>query len=274
MLKRTLRSTPRALLALIIGIGFIVPLWITLCTSLDTPADVFTFPPHLWLDFQWGVYQKAWGMFHWMIYFRNTILIAVMTIALSLTTSVLAAYSLSFLNFRGRDLVFTLILIVFMIPGETYLIPNFVIIAKLKLVDTLISQVLPYGATAFGIFLLRQFFLTIPKDYFEAARMDGCGHLRFLWSIALPLSRPILFTISLYIFIGCWNSLLWPLMVTQSESAQPIEVAVANYLTTNSADWQGLSAASIFTTLPIIVVYLFLQKYIIRGISRGDGVRM
>ncbi|GMA65456.1 hypothetical protein GCM10025859_58960 [Alicyclobacillus fastidiosus] len=264
---------PRSFMALICGLGFLVPLYITLCTSLDAPAHVFTFPPHLTLDFNWSAYRDAWHMYQWLDYFRNTILIAVFTILISLVTSMLAAYALSFIKFRGRNFVFTLVLLVMMIPGETQLIPNFVIMAKLGLVDTIAAQVLPYGASAFGIFLLRQFFLSLPKDYWEAARVDGCGHLRFLWSIAVPMCRPILFTIALYSFIGCWNSLIWPLMVTQSPKAQPIEVALATFLTSNSADWQGLSAAAIFTTLPVVIVYILLQKHIIRGISRGDGIR-
>lgn len=273
MMTMKWKGIPRAVLALFVGLAFLVPLYVTLCTSLDTPAHVFTFPPHLWLDFQWSVYQKAWTEFHWLMFFRNTVLIAVMTIVIALATTILAAYALSFIQFRGQNVVFSLVLLVLMIPSEAHLIPNFVIMAKLHLVDTLIAQVIPYGATAFGIFLLRQFFLSLPKDYWEAARLDGCGHLRFLWSIAIPLCRPVLFTLALYIFIGCWNSLIWPLMVTGNPNVQPVEVALATFLNQDSSDWQGLSAAAIFTTAPIIIVYLFLQKHIIRGISRGDGIR-
>ncbi|MCY0902774.1 MAG: ABC transporter permease subunit, partial [Firmicutes bacterium] len=98
-------------------------------------------------------------------------------------------------------------------------------------------------------------------------------HLRFLWLIAIPLCRPVLITLALYIFIGTWNSLIWPLMVAQNPSVQPIELALANFLTSNSSDWQGLSAASMFATLPIIVLFLFLQRHIIRGVSRGEGIR-
>lgn len=211
-------------------------------------------------------------MFRWLMYFGNTVLMAAITIAISLTTSVMAAYALSFIEFRGREVIFSLILLVMMIPGEAHLIPNFVLLAILHLLDTYAAQILPYCVSVFGIFLLRQFFLSLPKDYWEAARIDGCGHLRFLWSIALPLCRPILFTISLYIFIGSWNSLMWPLMVTQSHTVQPVEVALARFLDNNSVDWRRLSAASVFTTAPVIILFLLLQKYIIRGISRGEGI--
>lgn len=272
-MMKTWKQILRVFVSLLVGLGFMLPLYFTLTTSLDTPAHVFTFPPHLMLDFNWDVYRQAWGMFHWLVYFRNTVVIAILTIVLALATTILAAYAFSFIHFRGRNLVFTLVLLVLMIPSETHLIPNFVIMAKMGLVDTIAAQVLPYGATAFGIFLLRQSFQTIPRDYWEAARVDGCGHFRFMRSIAVPLSRETLITIALYIFIGCWNSLIWPLMVTQSVGVQPIELALTTFLTTNSSDWQGLSAASIFSTLPIIVIYVILQKYVIWGISRGEGVR-
>jgi len=263
----------RTVAAVVIGLLFLFPIYITLCTSLDTPAHVFTFPPHLTLDFNWSVWVKAWHLYNWLQFFFNTVTIALVTIAIALTTSILAAYALSFIRFRGQEVVFATILVVLMIPGETFLIPNFVIMANLHLVDTLTAQILPYGASAFGIFLLRQFFLSLPRDYMEAAKIDGCGHLRFLWSIAIPLCRPVLITLALYIFIGTWNSLIWPLMVAQNPSVQPIELALANFLTSNSSDWQGLSAASMFATLPIIVIFLFLQRYIIQGVSRGDGIR-
>ncbi|KYP81300.1 carbohydrate ABC transporter permease [Ferroacidibacillus organovorans] len=267
------RRYVRALISLGIGLSFLFPLYIALVTSLDTKADVFQFPPHLTLDGRLGVYVRAWNMFPWMMYFGNTLFIAFVTILIALATSVLAAYALSFIEFRGREWVFSLILVVMMIPSEAHLIPNFVILAMMNLIDTYWAQILPYGASVFGIFLLRQFFLSLPKDYWDAARIDGCGHLRYLWSVALPLSRPILFTVSLYIFIGSWNSLMWPLMVTQSHNVQPVEVALAHFLDNNSVDWRRLSAASLFTTMPVILLFLLLQRYIIRGISRGEGIQ-
>lgn len=269
---RQAKDLPRHIIALAVGLSFLWPLYIAVVTSLDTKADVFQFPPHLTFDWQWQVYVQAWEMFRWLMYFGNTILMAAITIVISLTTSVMAAYALSFIEFRGREVIFSLILLVMMIPGEAHLIPNFVLLAILHLLDTYAAQILPYCVSVFGIFLLRQFFLSLPKDYWEAARIDGCGHLRFLWSIALPLCRPILFTISLYIFIGSWNSLMWPLMVTQSHTVQPVEVALARFLDNNSVDWRRLSAASVFTTAPVIILFLLLQKYIIRGISRGEGI--
>lgn len=263
----------RAIIALAIGVIFLLPIYITLTTSLDQPAHVFTSPPHFGLDFNWSVWVHTWKQNNWMLYIANTVIIAIGTILIALSTTILAAYALSFIKFRGQTVAFTMVLLVLMIPRETFLIPNFVTMAKLHLVDTRLAQILPYGSTAFGIFLLRQFFLSLPRDYWEAASLDGCGHLRFLWSIALPLCRQVLFVIVLDIFIGCWNSLIWPLMVTNSPKAQPIEAALAQYLTQNASDWQGLSAAAMFATIPMIILYVLFQRQIVRGISRDGGIR-
>ncbi|QQE79150.1 carbohydrate ABC transporter permease [Alicyclobacillus sp. SO9] len=272
-MKTHISPALRAVFALLVGLAFLLPLYFTLVTSLDTKADIFTFPPHLTFDWQWSVYAKAWSMFRWPMYFANTLLIAGVTIVLALTTSVLAAYALSFVRFRGRTFIFSLILLVLMIPNEAQLIPNYLTLAVVHLTDTYWAQILPYGASVFGIFLLRQFFLSFPKDYWDSVRIDGGGHLQFLWHVVLPQSRPILFTIGLYIFIGSWNSLMWPLMVTQSHHVQPVEVALARFLTGNSVLWRRLSAASVFTTLPVVILFLVFQRYIIRGISRGEGIQ-
>lgn len=272
------RAVPRLLvdgLRALIGLGvagaFLFPLYFTLTTSLDTRADVFRFPVHLTLDWQWHVYARAWAMAHWPIYFRNTSIIAAGTIAIAFCTSLLAAYAFSFLEFRGRDVIFSLFLVVLMVPGEALLIPNYVTLARLHLLNTLWAQILPYGASVYGIFLLRQFFLSLPRDLWEAARLEGAGHLRFLWYVAVPLPRPVLLTAGLYILIGCWNSLLWPLIVTTSATVQPIEVAVATFVGAHSVDWRRLSAVGIFTTMPLVVIFLLLNRYVLAGISRTEG---
>lgn len=262
----------RTAVAGVVSIAFIFPLYIALVTSLDKKANVFTFPPNLVLNFDFRPYLEVWGMGRWLMYLSNTLFITATTILIALATTVLAAYALSFLKFKSRDLVFFLILAVLMVPAEALLIPNYVVLHLFGLLNTRWAQILPFGGSAFGIFLLRQFFLSLPQSYWDSARMDGAGHLRFLWNIALPLCRPTLFTLGLFIFIGCWNSFQWPLIVTVSHSVQPLEVEVSRLMTAHSVDWRRLSAAGIMTTMPLVVLYLFLQKYILQGIRRGDGM--
>lgn len=271
--RRRARDWGRAALAILVGLLFVFPLYIALVTSLDTSADVFTFPPHLTLDWHFITYAHMWAMGRWPMYFGNTLFITVTTIVIALCTSILAAYALSFLHFRGREVVFVLLLIVLMIPQEALLIPNYVILHVMNLLNTLWAQILPYGGSVFGIFLLRQRFLSLPKSYWDAARMDGAGHLRFLWSVAIPLTLPTIFTIALYIFIGSWNSFQWPLIVTTSHSVQPIEVEVSRLQMAHSVDWRRLTAAGIMATTPLVILFLFLQRHIIRGITRSEGLQ-
>ncbi len=271
--RQRLGGVLRALLAVAAALLFLGPIYIALVTSLDTAAHVFVFPPHLVPDWDFHPYIRVWQMARWAMYFGNTVFIAVVTIAIALTTSVLAAYALSFLHFRGRDLVFALVVAVLMVPAEALLIPNYIILHGMGLLNTYWAQILPFGASAFGIFLLRQFFLTFPTSYWDAARVDGAGHMRFLWSVVLPLAIPTLTTIGLYIFIGVWNSFQWPLIVTVSHHVQPIEVAVSRLMMAHSVDWRRLSAAGTMVTLPLVVVFLSLERYILRGISRNAGLQ-
>ncbi len=275
MSRYTLKSSQglRILVSVVVGVMFLFPLYIAFVTSLDTKADVFTFPPHLLPAFDWEPYVHVWHMARWPMYFGNTLFITLTTIAIALTTSILAAYALSFLKFRYREAIFVIFLLVLMVPAEALLIPNYVILHLMGLLNTYWAQILIYGGSVFGIFLLRQFFLSLPQSYWDAARIDGAGHLRFLWSVALPMARPVLFTIGLYIFIGSWNSFQWPLIVTSSHHVQPIEVAVSRLMLAHSVDWRRLSAAGIMATMPLVILFFFVQKYLIRGIGRGEGTQ-
>lgn len=269
---RTIMRGFRGVVALAVGLSFLFPLYIAGVTSVDTPADVFVFPPHLVPDFDFQPYTAMWHMAPWLMYFGNTAFITATTIAIALATSVLAAYALTFIEFKGRSALFMLVLFVLMVPAEALLIPNYVILHQMNLLNTRWAQILPYGGSVFGVFLLRQFFLSLPTSYWDAARIDGASHLRFLWSVALPLAKPVLFTIGLYIGIGSWNSFQWPLIVTVSHQVQPIEVAVQRLMSAHSVDWRRLSAAGIMATLPLVVIFLFVQGAIVRGLSRGEGL--
>lgn len=271
--RRKMLGVFRAIIALVVGLAFLFPLYIALVTSLDTASQVFVFPPHLIPSFDFRSYVRVWKMARWAMYYGNTIFITLTTIVIALSASILAGYALSFLEFKGRNAVFMLFLLVLMVPAEALLIPNYVILHEMNLLNTRWAQILPYGASVFGVFLLRQFFLGLPRSYWEAAKMDGASHLRFLWSVAVPLAKPVLFTIALFIFIGSWNSFQWPLIVTTSHTVQPVEVEVSRLMLAHSVDWRRLSAAGIMTTIPLVVLFLFLQRHIIRGISRGEGLQ-
>ena len=214
-------------------------------------------------------------------YFLNSVIISTVGTALQLVLGVLAAYAFARLQFRGRDLLFTLVLATTMVPGEITLIPNFVTIRRFPLTggndlfgsggsglyDTYAAIILPGLAGAFTIFLLRQSFLRVPTEYWEAAQLDGSGGLGFLWRIMLPLTIPALFTVALFGFLSRWNALLWPLIVTRSESMRPVQVAMIYYQNEYLTNFGMVLAASFMVTLPIILIFVFAQKHFIAGIS-------
>lgn len=214
-------------------------------------------------------------------YFLNSLIVSLLGTSLQLVIGVLAAYAFARLRFPGRNLLFMLVLATTMVPSEITLIPNFVTIRRFPLAggndlfgaggsglyDTYPAMILPFLAGAFNIFLLRQAFMRVPNEYWEAAQLDGSGGLGFLWRILLPLTVPALFTVGLFGFLSRWNALLWPLIVTRSESMRPVQVAMIYYQNEFVTNYGMVMAASFMVTLPIIVLFLLAQKQFIAGIS-------
>lgn len=212
-------------------------------------------------------YVQAWNAAPFARYFANSFFIASCTAAGVLVTSTLAAYAFARLNFRGKNVIFTLFLATMMIPFEITMIPNFITISNLKWVNTYQAMIIPWIASVFGIFLLRQFFATIPEDLYDAALLDGCGHFRFLTQIVLPLSKPALISVGLFNFLGSWNAFTWPLIVTREEKMYPIQVGLRYFVTESGTDTQELMAAATITILPLVILYFLAQRQFIEGIS-------
>jgi multiple sugar transport system permease protein len=241
--------------------------WMVL-TSLKGYAEASAaenFLPTRWL---FSNYVDAWnavGMFP--RYFANTIFMALATVAGVLVTSTLAAYAFARMEFPGRDTLFIVLLATMMVPFEVTLVPNFIVIRNLQWSDQYQALIIPWIASAFSIFLLRQFFRSIPQELNDAAVMDGCTHLRFLASIVLPLSRPALITSGLFTFLASWNSLMWPLLVTNRPEMRPIQVAMATFIGDAGTQIQLLLAAVTISVIPVVIVYLILQRWFIEGIA-------
>jgi len=224
-----------------------------------------TFLPTRWL---FENYVQAWNQVgYFPRYFANTIFIATVTVLGVLITSTLAAYAFARMEFPARETLFMILLATMMIPFEVTLIPNFIIIIQLKWIDHYEAMTIPWAASAFSIFLLRQFFRSIPAELFDAAVIDGCSHLRFLATIVLPLSRPALITSGLLTFLGTWNSLMWPLLVTNNPLMRPIQVGMASFIGDAGTQIQLLLAAVTISVIPVMLVYLVLQRWFIEGIA-------
>lgn len=266
----------RVLLYLAIAVLFILvvfPFYWMIVTSLQPQDAVMNVPPQLWprhLTFQ--NYIDAWNSAPWLRYFGNTLFVAVASTLISLATSSLAAFAFACINFKGKEMLFSLVLSVMMIPAATTLIPNFLIIRTLGWYDKFYALIIPFAASVFGIFLLRQYFMSMPKELWEAAQIDGASRLRYFRSIALPLAKPAIVTIAINSFLGSWTSFLWPTVMTQSQNKQLIEVALNSFLGEKGQQWSQLAAASVFTTVPIVVLFFFVQRQFIEGIG-GGGIK-
>jgi len=261
----------RHLVAVLIALLFLAPLLWTFLTSISNAQDIFSFPPKLDRSWDWSNYSRAWHAAPWLRYFGNTVFIAAVVVALTLATSLLAGFAFAVMRFRGRTVMFFIVMAVMMVPQTVLLIPDFVIAQKLGLYDTYWIQILPWGASVFGIFLLRQFFVTLPVELFEAAELDGAGPFRILFSVAAPLSKPSMVLIGLNSFMGSWNAFIWPYVMTRSDSIRPIEVGLQQFYGANGTDWTGLSAAICFTTIPVIAVFVFLQRWFVSGAYGVEG---
>jgi multiple sugar transport system permease protein len=259
------------------GVVAAFPFYWMFTTSFKDFAEAAKSPPVLWPT-SWHPenWVEAWQYPHtlWANAFANTIFIATLTTIGEVATAVLAGYAFARMRFRGRSILFGILLATIFIPNEATLIPNFVLMSRrfLGWYDTYTAQIVPFLASVFSIFLLRQFFLSVPQELQDAARMDGAGHLRFLWSVALPLVRPALITVALLSFLSSWNAFLWPLIVTARPEIRPIQVMLVQFTSEGGSRYHLLMAGAAFVILPTLVVYLIAQRYFIDGVAR-TGIR-
>ena len=254
------------------ALGFLVAfpfVWMVL-TSLKTEAEALAFPPVLFpAEPRWGNYVAAWQAAPFPRYFLNTVLVSGAVSASVTVTALLAGYAFGTLEFPGRKLLFGLYLSTMMIPFEVVLIPNYLLVNRLGWYDSYTALIAPWGANVFSVFLLTQLFRSLPADFREAAVLDGCGHLQYLFRVAAPLARPALATAGLFAFLGSWNSLLWPLLVTQNDRMRPIEAGLRYFVESTALRPQLLMAASTLAVLPIVLLFLFAQRTFVEGVAAG-----
>ena len=244
-----------------------------LLTSLMGQLEVFGYPPHLLPRTpRWQNYPAALTAQPFARYLLNSLIFAVCVVAGQLFTAATAGYAFARLDFRGRDRLFLAFLSTMMVPAVVVLIPRFLLIHRLGWVDTYQGLVSTELVSVWGIFLMRQYFRSVPAELEDAARIDGAGPWRIFWSVALPLARPALATLGLFAFIDAWKNLLWPLLVTRSMRMRVVEVGIASFHGTYEVNWPYQMAAGATAVVPIIILFLFTQRYFTRGIQM-EGFR-
>ncbi len=242
-------------------------LW-TLSTSLKNIDEVFVYPPK-WLPsiLKWSNYTSLWHAFPMDRWMFNSAYIVILTVLGKLLLSSTAAYAFARLRFPGRDYIFYGFLTALMIPWEVTLIPGFVLMRQLGWIDTHLALIVPGINDVFGIFLLRQFFLSLPRELEEAARIDGAGYFTVFRRVILPLSKPALAVVAVLGFMGVWNSFLWPLIMIDSTDKFTLPVGLQLLNSQHGTDWTILMAGDVIGLIPVVIVYLAAQKHFVQGIT-------
>lgn len=267
--KRLRRIGIHAVMAAVSAV-ILFPLFIALSTSLKGTAQVYSYP-YVWFPWplHWENYAEAFRLVPLGRYLWNSAVQGTMTTAAVLMTSALAAYGFAYLEFPGKSLMFWVILATMMVTGEVTIIPNYMTVHTLGWIDTYWGLTVPFFATGFGIFLLRQFFLQIPRELYDAAVIDGCSRLRYLFAVALPLSRPALGTLAVYNFLSTWNQYFWPLIVTNRPMMRTVQIGIAMLRSEEGDYWHVIMAGVIVVTLPAVILFLLFQKQLVRGMVSG-----
>jgi putative chitobiose transport system permease protein len=274
--SKTSRANPfmTYLILGIIALAMLFPLFWLLSTSLKSPTeDIFGSPLQI-LPTQPTLanFLSVWQNYPFGRYLFNSTIVASLTVGFNLLFCALAAYPLARLNFRGRDLLLALIVATLMIPFQIVMIPLYILTVQFGLRNTYLGVIFPGLASAFGIFLLRQAFQGVPKELEEAARIDGCTELGIWWHIMIPAVRPALATLAIFVFIGAWSDFLWPLIVLDQPDYFTLPLGVAKLASALDFDWRLIAAGSMISITPIILLFVFLQRYIIPT-EAGSGVK-
>jgi len=252
------------------AIWMALPFFWMASTSLKTQDEALKFPPTIIpKNLVFSNFLEAFKQVDFTRYFINSIIMTTGAVLLVYFTTTLSAYAFARLKFPGRESLFTLFLAMMMIPMPVYLAPSYVILSKFRFIDTFFALIVPWGVNIFAIFLLRQHFKTLPQELFDAAKIDGLNHWQIIRYIVIPLSKPIIVTIGIFEIITNWNSFLWPLIVTHSDSMRTIQTGLAYFAQAESTNYPLLCAASTFTILPLIILYFFVQGQIMESYARS-----
>lgn len=271
--NRFLKGTGKVLLYLLLiicAVVMIFPLYTGVLTSLLGPENISTYPPKIFpVDFRWQNYIDAARQAPLLRFILNSFIQSGGVMILQLITASLAAFAFAFLPFKGKNFVFLIFLSTMMIPWESTIIPNYLFIQKIGWDDTYMGLIAPFMATAFGTFLLRQFFMNIPKDLYDAAKIDGCSDLRFLIKILLPLARPALGTLAVYSFLQTYNQYLWPLLITNSTNMRTVQIGITMLQVFEREQWQIVLAGVVTIMIPTLILFIVANRQLIRGLTAG-----
>ena len=246
----------------------LIPFVWMVSSSLKTSVDVFSIPMR-WIPetFHWENYAVIWERVPLLTYFKNTAIVAIVVTFMQILTSSFAAYAFAKMRFKGRDLLFMCYIGTIAVPWQVYMVPQFIMMRSMGLYDTIWALVVLQSFSAFGVFLMRQFYLGIPNELSEAARIDGLNEYGIWGRIVLPLSKPAIATLAIFTFVNTWNDYMGPMIYLITDTNKTIQVGLRRFIQSYSAEYQNIMAASLCSLIPVSVVFLCLQRYFIEGIA-------
>ncbi|WP_321382586.1 carbohydrate ABC transporter permease [uncultured Enterococcus sp.] len=260
--KKVLSTIGMLLVLFIIAFPF---LWLIL-SSFKYEKDIISFPPKIFADnYTLDNYIKVWSTIPLLDYIKNTVIFAGGTVITSIFFDSLAGYAFARMNFKGKSALFYFVLLTMMIPFQVFMIPLFIEVNLLGLLDTYAGLIIPRMTTAFGIFMMRSFFITLPASLEEAARIDGLNEFGIFWKIMLPLSKPTLLSLAIFTLMNSWNDLLYPLILTSSSKMRTLPAGLALFTGQNISFYGPVMAGTVISMLPLLIIYIFAQKYFVQG---------
>lgn len=263
------RRLPNVSLKIFVLIIFIFPFLWMISTSLQTFKETMAFPPTFIPEIpQWINFVEAMQAGPFLTYARNSLIITFSIIVIQFIIMVPAAYAFARYEFKGKKILFALVLLAFMVPSQVTFIPIYLMMTEWGLIKTLLPQILPFMTNAFGIFLLRQYFMQIPEEIIEAARLDNASEFKIMWKLMTPMSKPALATIALFSFVSHWNDYFWPLVMTDSTEVRPLTLGIAMLRQTEGiSNWHIIMAGNVVLVIPILIIYLLSARYIVRAFA-------
>lgn len=240
-------------------------LWVVI-SSLKTNSDLYSFPPKLWPEpVTFEHFKEAFRKGNFGLYFMNSTIVTLSSTLLLLLINSMAGFALAKYRFRGSSIILIAFISTLMIPIEVIMIPIFKVLSALGMYNSLLAIIIPPAATPTGVFLMRQYLLSVPDELLEAARMDGAGEWKIYWSIILPIAKPILAVLAIFSFMWRWDDFVWPLIAISDPSKYTIQLALSNFIGEYNVDWGSLLAMSVITMLPVLIVFMVFQRYFVSG---------
>jgi ABC-type glycerol-3-phosphate transport system permease component len=268
--RRVLATVGRYVFLTALALVILFPMYMTVVNSLLRPAEMLRQPPKLFpTDPQWGSYADAWDSGHMANYMKNSFIVTAIITVGQVVTAILAGYAFAFLAFPFKRILFVVFLATLMVPFEVTIVTNVSTVSDLGWYNSYVGLAVPFLATGFGAFLMRQAFMTLPHELRDAAALDGYGHWRFLWRVAVPLARPAVAALTVFAFLAAWNQYLWPLLITKDDQYRTVQIGLKQLQQTSIDQINVVFAGAVIAVVPLAILLLFFQRHLVRGLTAG-----